>query len=186
MNHGETSKDRAMRLLRRIRERTEHTHEPIFVLELAPDCQLSVAEMQAAWEYLRDHRLIHTFSIPYTARINANGIDLLDSTTMAHSGQGSIKGGAATVRGYGRVDAAEALNRAREVPKELNRLHKHLLNLTDAGSFRIFDQQPADRDFFAVEWSDVQRIDRGDACQRVQGRGQSAKVAHHTAACTQD
>jgi hypothetical protein len=132
MSQGETSKDRAMRLLALVRERTEHTQEPVFVAQLADACQLSPSEAQAAWEYLRDHRLINTFSIPYTARINANGIDLLDTTTVVHSEKGAIHEGAATARGYGRVDPAEALDRAREVPKELDRLHAYLPTLTDA------------------------------------------------------
>ena len=75
-----------MRLLQRIRERTEHSHEPVFVTQLAPDCQLSVPEVEAAWRYLRDQGLIDTFSILYTARINARGIDALDSSPISRPG----------------------------------------------------------------------------------------------------
>ena len=121
-----------MRLLALVRERTEHALEPVDVAELAAACRLSASEAEAAWRYLRDHRLINTFSIPLTARINAKGIDALDSATVVHFEQGSPKEGAATARGYGRVDSPEALDRAREVPKELDRLHAFLPELTDS------------------------------------------------------
>src|SRR5260221_6025183 len=79
--HDETSRARAMRLLALVRERTEHTHGPVFVArpELAAACQLSISEAEAAWRYLRDLGLVDTFSVPYTAWINAKGIDALVS-----------------------------------------------------------------------------------------------------------
>jgi hypothetical protein len=43
MSQGETSRDRAMRLLALVRERTEHTREPVLVAQLAAACQLSTA-----------------------------------------------------------------------------------------------------------------------------------------------
>lgn len=67
MSQGGTSRDRAMRLLALVRERSQHGDEPVFVAELAVACQLSTSEVEAAWRYLRDHHLIHTFSIPQTA-----------------------------------------------------------------------------------------------------------------------
>lgn len=126
MSQGQTSKDRAMRLLALVRERTEHTHEPVFVNQLAGACQLSTSEAEAAWRYLHDLDLIATFSVPYTARINAKGIEALDSGTQKRSEET-----ADGVRGYGRVDSQEALDRAREVSKELHRLHAFLPHLTD-------------------------------------------------------
>src|SRR5579862_1957298 len=132
MSQGETSRDRAMRLLALVRERTEHTHEPVVVTDLATECQLSVAEAQAAWEYLRDHRLIDTYNLRYSARINAKGIDLLDSSTADRSGDGHLKAGSSTARGYGRVDSQENLDRAREISKELERLLAFLPSLSDS------------------------------------------------------
>jgi len=89
-SQDETSRTRARRLLALVRERTEHSHEPVFVTELAAACQLSKEESEAAWRYLRDYGFIHTFSIPYTARINARGIDVLDSASKGHSGGGAL------------------------------------------------------------------------------------------------
>lgn len=130
--HEESASTRAMRLLALVRERTEHSHEPVFVAELAPACQMSPEESEAAWRYLRDLRLIDTFSIPYTARINAQGIDALDSAPKSHSGDGALRTQPATARGYGRVDPQEGLDRAREVSKELDRLHAFLPTLPDS------------------------------------------------------
>ncbi len=132
MGQGETSKDRAMRLLALVRERTEHTQQPVVVTDLVVECRLSLAEAQAAWKYLADHHLIDKFGIPYTAQINAKGIDLLDSRAAAHSGEGDLKAGSSTATGFARRDSAEDLARAVEVSKELARLRAFLPNLTDA------------------------------------------------------
>jgi hypothetical protein len=132
MGQGETSRDRAMRLLQRIRERTEHTQQPVVVTDLVGECRLSTAEAHAAWKYLADHSLIDKFGIPYTAQINAKGIDLLDSRAAAHSGDGHLKAGSSTAIGFGRKDSAEDLARALEVSKELARLHAFLPQLTDS------------------------------------------------------
>jgi hypothetical protein len=74
---ADSSEARAMRLLAVIRVRTEQKGEPIFIAELAETARLAQDEAKAAWRYLRDHRLIDTFSLEYTARINARGIDML-------------------------------------------------------------------------------------------------------------
>jgi hypothetical protein len=132
MNLVETSRDRAMRVLHRIRERTEHTQEPVVVTDLVTECQLSVAEAQAAWQYLREHRLIDTYNLRYSARINAKGIDLLDSTAADLSGKGHPKAGSSPARGYGRVDSQENLDRAHEVYTELERLRAFLPSLSDS------------------------------------------------------
>ena len=68
----------ALRLLVVIYERTRNTDQPICVAECAPPLGLSDDEVQAAWRYLRDKRLIETFNLAYTARINANGADLIE------------------------------------------------------------------------------------------------------------
>jgi hypothetical protein len=39
---------------------------------------LSEEDAKAAWRYLRDRRLIDTFSIDYTAHINAAGVDAIE------------------------------------------------------------------------------------------------------------
>jgi hypothetical protein len=56
----------------------------------------------------------------------------LDLETNSRSGDGTPAEGADTVRGYGRVDSQEALDRAREVSKELHRLHTFLPELSNA------------------------------------------------------
>lgn len=68
----------ALRLLAAIHERTRNTDQPIFVAEVAPQLGLSDDEVQAAWRYLRDKRLIETFNLDYAARINAYGTDLIE------------------------------------------------------------------------------------------------------------
>ena len=83
MGQGETSVNRAMRLLALVRDRTEHTPEPVFVADLASPGGLSISEAEAAWRYLQENSLIDTFSLPYTARINARGIDRLETGMTA-------------------------------------------------------------------------------------------------------
>jgi|SRR5947209_7496648 len=75
---SETSEARALRLLDAIYERTRDTNQPVFVADLASDVALSESEAQSAWRYLAEKELIKTFGIPYTARINAHGQDLIE------------------------------------------------------------------------------------------------------------
>ncbi len=84
---ADTSEARAMRLLTAIRVRTEHKGEPVFIAELADMTWLTLEQAQSAWRYLRDHRLIDTFRLDSTARINGRGIDKLDSIARASTGQ---------------------------------------------------------------------------------------------------
>jgi hypothetical protein len=124
-----------MRLLALVRERTEHS-QPIVVSELANACELTAAETEAAWAYLKDHRLIDTFRLPLSAKINAKGIDVLDEAKN-HGSAPPIENFAdpaskgARIRGYGRSDSAEGLDRAREITKELERLHTVLPMISD-------------------------------------------------------
>ncbi len=67
-----------MRLLAMVRERTEHS-DPIVVTEIASACELTATETEAAWRYLKDHRLIDTFRPLHSAGINAKGIDVLEN-----------------------------------------------------------------------------------------------------------
>jgi hypothetical protein len=69
---------RALRLLEAIYDRTHETGDPVFVEDLASDVELSKPEAQAAWRYLSEKHLIKTFRIPYTARINTNGQDIIE------------------------------------------------------------------------------------------------------------
>lgn len=135
-DNSDSSKARAMRLLALVRERTEHS-EPVVVSDLAAACELTAPETEAAWRYLKDHRLIDTFRLPLSAKINTRGIDLLEEAKnhgppppVENFANPAPKG--ATVRGYGRSDPAEGLDRAREVTKELERLKAFLPTLTDS------------------------------------------------------
>jgi hypothetical protein len=78
MTDSQTSQSRALRLLKRIYDRTRDRTEPVFVAELAPDAGLTEEESQAAWHYLKDKGFIQTFNLPYTARISAAGIHAIE------------------------------------------------------------------------------------------------------------
>jgi hypothetical protein len=75
---SESSEARALRLLEAIYEKTRDSNQPVFVSDLLSDVALSELDAQSAWRYLAEKRLIKTFGIPYTARINANGQDLIE------------------------------------------------------------------------------------------------------------
>ena len=95
---GESIQEKAYRLLKAIKTRTENSHQPIFVAELAPELNLNEGEMQGAFRYLKGKRWIETFNIDYTARINAAGHDVIAeverrstaSASRAPAEQGSI------------------------------------------------------------------------------------------------
>lgn len=76
-NPPESMQERAYRLLKAIKARTENAHQPIFVAELAPELDLTEDEVQGAWRYLKGKRWIETFNLDYTARINAAGHDVV-------------------------------------------------------------------------------------------------------------
>jgi hypothetical protein len=78
MTETSTSQTKAFRLLKGIYDRTRDKASPIFVAELAAEVGLTKSESEAAWRYLRDRRLIETFNLDYTARINATGIDAIE------------------------------------------------------------------------------------------------------------
>ena len=73
------SQSKALRLLKNIYDRTRDRNEPIFVTQLAAEAGLTEEEAQAGWRYLKDRDLIDTFNIPFTARINGNGIDEIEN-----------------------------------------------------------------------------------------------------------
>jgi hypothetical protein len=73
-----------MLLLEALYQRDLTESQPAFVVELGPQIGLSEQEAQAAWRYLKDKHLIQTFSLHYTARINAYGKDLIESGSPEH------------------------------------------------------------------------------------------------------
>jgi hypothetical protein len=79
MTELQTSQGKALRLLKAIYDAARGRTEPVFVTELARDAGLTEEDSKAAWRYLRDKRLIDAFNIPYTARINAAGIDTIEN-----------------------------------------------------------------------------------------------------------
>jgi hypothetical protein len=79
----ETVYSKALRLLQAIYEHTHGSEEPVFVLEkINSEIGLSEDDAKAAWRYLRDKNLIDTFSIDYMARINAYGIDTIETARL--------------------------------------------------------------------------------------------------------
>jgi cation transport regulator ChaC len=76
VTENSTNQSKALRLLQALYDATRNQAEPAIVHMLKTG--LSEPESQAAWRYLKDRELIETFSIPYTARINAAGIDAIE------------------------------------------------------------------------------------------------------------
>ena len=77
VTENSTSQSKAMRLLQALYDATRDQTDPVFVNTL--ETGLAQAEAEVAWRYLKDRALIDTFNIPYTARINARGIDAIES-----------------------------------------------------------------------------------------------------------
>jgi hypothetical protein len=82
MSVAETVQAKALKLLRTVYETTRATEQPIFVESLKEELGLSTADVHAAWRYLADKGLIDKFSIPYTARINARGVDAIEAAIV--------------------------------------------------------------------------------------------------------
>lgn len=76
MTENSTNQSKALRLLQALYDATRARTEPVFIEEL--NAGLSPEDAKAAWRYLRDRRLIDTFNIDYTARINGAGIDAIE------------------------------------------------------------------------------------------------------------
>jgi hypothetical protein len=74
---NENIQERALRLLKAIRLKTENSGQPVFVEELAHDLKMDEGQAQGAFRYLADKRWIDTFNIPYAGRINAAGHDVV-------------------------------------------------------------------------------------------------------------
>jgi hypothetical protein len=56
---GESIQEKAYRLLKAIKARTENSHQPIFVADLAPDLNLNDGEVQGALGVGDDTTLTH-------------------------------------------------------------------------------------------------------------------------------
>jgi hypothetical protein len=67
----------ALRLLQAIYDCTSGQDNPVFVTEL--DIGLGEEEAKVAWRYLKEKGLIQTFKLPYTARVNAAGVDAIEN-----------------------------------------------------------------------------------------------------------
>ena len=76
VTENSTNQSKAMRLLKALYDATRAKTEPVFIEEM--NTGLSQQDAQAAWRYLRDRGLIHTFNLDYTARINGAGIDAIE------------------------------------------------------------------------------------------------------------
>jgi hypothetical protein len=76
VTENSTTQSKAMRLLEALYRETRYKSEPVMIDEL--HSSLTEEEAQTAWRYLKDRGLIQTYSIPYTARINAAGIDAIE------------------------------------------------------------------------------------------------------------
>ena len=75
---SKNSQSKALRLLKGIYDESRDGDAPVFVNQLAAITGLSESEAQAAWRYLKDKGLIEIFNLPYTARVNARGIDAIE------------------------------------------------------------------------------------------------------------
>lgn len=76
VTENSTNQSKALRLLNALYHATRAKTEPVVIEEM--NTGLSVEDAKSAWRYLKDRRLIDTFSIDYTARINGAGIDAIE------------------------------------------------------------------------------------------------------------
>jgi hypothetical protein len=76
VTENSTNQSKALLLLKALYDATRAKTEPVFIEEM--NTGLSKEDAKAAWRYLKDRGLIDTFSISYTARINAAGIDAIE------------------------------------------------------------------------------------------------------------
>jgi hypothetical protein len=76
VTENSTNQSKALRLLKALYDATRAKTEPVAIDEI--EMSLSEEDLTAAWHYLKDRALIRTYSIPYTASINAAGIDAIE------------------------------------------------------------------------------------------------------------
>lgn len=82
MDPADTIQAKALKILKAIYEETRSREEPVFVEELGGHLGIYIDDVRAAWRYLKEKGLIETFSIPYTARIAARGIDAIEAAQL--------------------------------------------------------------------------------------------------------
>jgi hypothetical protein len=82
MPAAETVQAKALRMLQVIYDRTKSSEEPVDTDRIAAELGLNQSDGRAAWAYLKDKNLIRTFSLPYTARINAPGVDAIEAAQL--------------------------------------------------------------------------------------------------------
>ncbi len=71
----------AAQLLQAISIHSGNSPTPVSVTDLG--LKLDERTVKSAWEYLRDRNLITTYTVPFTARVNANGTELLEKMSGA-------------------------------------------------------------------------------------------------------
>ncbi len=76
MTDNSTNQSKALRLLTVLYDARRNQTDPVFITDI--DTGLSEEDANAAWRYLKDRKLIDTFSIKFTARINAAGVDAIE------------------------------------------------------------------------------------------------------------
>ena len=76
VTENSTNQSKALELLQALYDVSRARTEPVFIEEL--NTRLSPEDAKAAWRYLKERRLIDTFNIDYTARINGAGIDAIE------------------------------------------------------------------------------------------------------------
>jgi hypothetical protein len=76
VTENSTNQSKALRLLKSVYDATRSKTAPVFIKEL--DSGLPEEDAKAAWRYLKDRKLIDTFNIDYTARVNGAGIDTIE------------------------------------------------------------------------------------------------------------
>jgi hypothetical protein len=76
VTENSTNQSKALRLLKALYDATRNKTEPVVIDEI--EAGLSEEDLKVAWHYLKDRGLIRTYSIPYTASINAAGIDAIE------------------------------------------------------------------------------------------------------------
>jgi hypothetical protein len=82
MKPADTVQGRALRLLEAIYEQTRSREEPVFIDQIAGQLGIYIDDARAAWRYLADKGLIQTFSVLYTARISAKGVDAIEEAQL--------------------------------------------------------------------------------------------------------
>ena len=76
---NESIQERALRLLKAIKTRTENSGQPVFLAEAGARLKDGRSGGASCIPLSRGQALIQTFNIPYTGRINAAGHDVMEA-----------------------------------------------------------------------------------------------------------